>query len=668
MTKEMTVNMRFFVLILLIFAAANTQAQELIIGLSENPLCSGQPATIRTKSLTSLELPFVDDFSKQGVSVPDTKLWDKGKTVFVNTNYAIDPPTMGVATFDAFDGRGQMYANASSTSVFAADTLLSTPINLNQLAQDSIYLSFYIQPQGYGDMPEESDSLCLEFYSPNNDLWYRVWRTSVISATKLEFHNHLNRTVTIAENDSIGSRFFRIDIKIDQPKFLHDKFRLRFTNHVSISVHPAIAGRSTNADHWHLDYVYLDKNRSATNQNIPDIALVKQQRRLTTNYISVPAAHLAYAKPYLLENPMSLELVYKNFGMGIRSVARSFRLRTLAGSGRTISYSAGAENIADGRTVTLSYPVPQYEFSTVDDSAAIEIIGWIDTDNDPSDFRKALRFNDTIISVYTFKDHYAYDDGTAENGYGLFGTGSANGKVAVKFVTYRADSLRGVYLYFNRTLNDANRRHKFVVAVWDDAGGVPGKIIHRDDGGGEAHFHNELNSFVAYRFSKPVYLSQNEVFYVGWLQTDEGFINIGFDRNTNSREKTFFSIGQNWEQSAFSGSLMLRPIFCRSDIFPSDSIPLYNEPDSQNGNRGSFRAYPNPARSIIYLDEQLDNSPVLASKIELFALSGELLRVYQNVTGSIDLTTIPSGIYLIRVWTPDKRIRETKRIIVVSGQ
>ena len=662
MTKEFTENMKYFVFTLLILAATNMQAQELIVGLDENPLCTDKTARVRTRTLTSCELPFVDDFSRQGASVPDTKLWDNGKTVFVNNNYAINPPTKGVATFDAFDSRGQIYANAS-TSTFTADTLLSMPINLNYLEQDSIYLSFYIQPQGYGDLPEESDSLCLEFYSPIDDLWYRVWRAAVIADTKLEFRNHMDNTVIIAENDSIWAEFFRIDVKIDKSKFLHDNFRMRFTNHASISVHPAFPGRSTNVDHWHLDYVYLDKNRSAANQNIPDIALVKQHRGLTTNYLSVPATHLAYAKQYLLENPMNLELVYKNFGMGTRSVARSFRLRTLAGSGLTISYSAGAENIADGRTVTLSYPVPRYEFSTVDDSAAIEITGWIDTDNDPSDFRTALRFNDTVTSIYTFKDHYAYDDGSAENGYGLFGTGSANGKVAVRFSTYKADTLRGVYLYFNRTFNDANRKHKFVVAVWDDAGGIPGNIIHQDDGGGLAHFHDELNSFVAYRFSKPVYLSQNEVFYVGWLQTDEGFLNIGFDRNSNSREKTLFNIGQNWEQSAFSGSLMLRPIFCRADIFPSDSIPLYNEPVIQNG-KSSFFAYPNPTRNIVYLDEKLDNSPVVASKIELYALSGELVRVYQNVTGSIDLSAMQSGIYLMRVWTADKRVRETKRIIV----
>jgi hypothetical protein len=364
---------------------------------------------------------------------------------------------------------------------------------------------------------------------------------------------------------------------------------------------------------------------------------------------------------------MNLELNYTNFGWGTKSVTRNFRLRSLYGtSGKTLSYSAGAENIPNGSTINLSYPIPQYEFSITADSAALEVLSWIVTDNDPSDFRTALRYNDTNRIVYEFKDCYAYDDGTAENGYGLFGNGSSLGKVAVKFRTYMNDSLRGMYMYFNRAVNDVNRNNKFVVAVWNDAGGFPGELIHSETGGSPV-FRDSLNRYVAYKFAKPVYLPEGEIFYVGWLQTDEGFLNIGFDRNRNSKHNVFYNLGQLWEPSVFEGSLMIRPIFCLADSqFPSDHVTLESD-EAINRNRHAFKAYPNPARGIVYLEEENDNAPLTSSKIELYALSGELIKVFENVSGNIDVANVPPGIYLMRVWNADKNVREVKRIII-AGQ
>jgi hypothetical protein len=493
-----------------------------------------------------------------------------------------------------------------------------------------------------------------------------VWSASVVANNRIEISNHLNSTVTIIEDDSIGFKFFSSNIKIENSKYLTDNFGFRFINYASINIHPSFPGRSTASDHWHLDFVYLDKNRAERNTNIPDIALTGIPERQTTNYETVPATHFEYAEAELFDNPMNLELNYTNFGWGTRSVTRNFRLRSLYGaSGRTLSYSAGAENIPDGSTINLLYPIPRYEFSITGDSAAFEILSWIVTDNDPARFRAALRYNDTVRTVYEFKDCYAYDDGTAENGYGLFGNGSSSGKVAVKFRTYAADSLRGVYMYFNRAVNDVNTNHKFTVSVWNDAGGVPGELIHSETGGRPV-FRDSLNRYVAYKFAKPVSLSEGEIFYVGWLQTDEGFLNIGFDRNRNSKNNAFYNLGQVWEPSVFDGSLMIRPIFCSADSqFPSDYVELENNNDKMGRNMQTFKAYPNPARGIVYLEED-NNAPLTSFKIELYALSGELVKVFENVSGNIDVTNIIPGIYLMRVWNSDKQVREVKRIIVAA--
>jgi hypothetical protein len=650
-----------------IFLISEVEAQEVLTGLNENIHAPQAVKFPKTKSLFSIELPFIDDFSRSWQVVPNPELWIDSQSVYVNMAFAINPPTVGVATFDPFDSKGKIYEHADN-SVFAADTLTSGHILLAYSPSDSVSLSFYFQPKGYGDMPENADSLTLEFYSPADDVWNKVWGASIDANNRVTMSNHLTNTMTTVKDDSAGFKFFRANIKIENMKYLVNNFSFRFINYASISVHPSFPGRSTASDHWHLDFVYLDKNRTANNLNIPDVALTGAPKRLTANYETVPATHFEFAKTDLFDDPMNLELNYKNFGWGVRSVTRNFRLRTLYGaSGKTLSYSAGAENIPDGSTINLSYPIPRYEFSVTDDSAAFEILSWIVTDNDPSDFRKTLRYNDTNRIVYEFKDCYAYDDGTAENGYGLFGTGSSFGKVAVRFRTYMADSLRGLYMYFNRTVNEVNTNHRFTVAVWNDAGGVPGDLIYSETGGRPA-FKDSLNKYVAYKFETPVYLSEGEIFYVGWLQTDEGFLNIGFDRNRDSKNNAFYSLGQMWEPSVFEGSLMIRPIFCRAGSrFPSDHV-TFEDDTNENGNKNiqTFKAYPNPVRSIIYLEDN-DNVPLKLSKIELYAFSGELIKVFENVSGNIDVSNIPSGIYFMRVWNVDKKVHEVKKIII-AGQ
>lgn len=54
-----------------------------------------------------------------------------------------------------------------------------------------------------------------------------------------------------------------------------------------------------------------------------------------------------------------------------------------------------------------------------------------------------------------FYNYFAYDDGTPEFGYGLE---PARAMLAYQFRLVTMDTLSGVQLYFNRTLNDANYR------------------------------------------------------------------------------------------------------------------------------------------------------------------------------------------------------------------
>ena len=155
-------------------------AQEQLTGLSQNVQLTKCAKPIRRGNEAAVKLPFIEDFSNY-TGYPSAQLW-MDNYAFVNRSFAIVPPTIGVATLDALDADGRIYAHADRDA-FPADTLTSRPIRLDSnftqhrrmLIGDSLYFSFYYQPAGgcvnvpavewerVGDAPEFNDDLILEF-------------------------------------------------------------------------------------------------------------------------------------------------------------------------------------------------------------------------------------------------------------------------------------------------------------------------------------------------------------------------------------------------------------------------------------------------------------------------------------------------------------------------
>ena len=149
----------------------------------------------KSKSINRISLPFIDDFSNY-LDIPNPSLWENSGA-WVNTDYPFLPPTIGVLTLDALNSEGQLYSLANSTG-FSADTISSCYIRLDSTLvpnkipltpEDSIFLSFYVQPGGgYGPIWEskkkkkkKKDSLVLQFYSKEDNIWNSVWKTQGLS-------------------------------------------------------------------------------------------------------------------------------------------------------------------------------------------------------------------------------------------------------------------------------------------------------------------------------------------------------------------------------------------------------------------------------------------------------------------------------------------------------
>lgn len=649
--------------VLAILFSANTNAQELLLGLQENPAAkkasekrSGQ---IQLQSGRTCELPFIDDFSRNTGFIPDQTKW-QSTSVYINNSYGMNAPSVGVATFDAINSKGVLY-NVGHVYSEPADTLLSHNINL-VYPLDSIYLTFYFQAGGYGDMPEARDSLILQFY--NGSDWKTVWSAYPVITDSTMVENYYRRegkSVRTTRVDSLPKHFFKAHVKVDRAEFLISNFQMRFINHASVAINNFVPGRASNADHWNLDYVYLDKGRNSRDTVIKDVAITMPQQPLSTMYEEIPWSHYnSDARAKMFGSNLKISLTYNNLGWGTRNVARHFEITPMFGNGEYLSMSGGAENIDDFETFDRTYQLPDYDFYSDTDSAQFEVKSYLITDSDPD--RQDYRYNDTTTYYHRFYNCYAYDDGTAENGYGLFGAGSSVGEVGIQFYCFASDSLRGVYMYFNRTINNANEGNAFKLTIWSDDNGIPGEVLYTQ-GATKPTYSDSLNQFVAYKFTKPIFIGRKTNFYIGWQQTNDDFINVGYDRNRNHADKVFYNIGNGWEPSIYTGSPMIRPIFSTEAEFPDDPILPPTPPAS--GSTGIILS-PNPATDFMRMSWTTNTTETYTIKrVEFYDLRGRLVKVDNSGNDIVSVADLQAGTYIVRI-SDGKTIKETKKIIVAK--
>ncbi|MBO4328304.1 MAG: hypothetical protein J5831_02710, partial [Bacteroidales bacterium] len=124
-----------------------------------------QGTTAPSRDSQALTLPFYDDFSGT-LAYPDALKW-ADRNVYVNPGFPLHPVTRNAATFDVLDAEGHVYDYAISNP-FIAEHLTSNVLRLDSVFDpepraltpaDSLYLSFFYQPQGNGNAPEAGDSL-----------------------------------------------------------------------------------------------------------------------------------------------------------------------------------------------------------------------------------------------------------------------------------------------------------------------------------------------------------------------------------------------------------------------------------------------------------------------------------------------------------------------------
>ena len=497
-------------------------AQEGVFPIRVNPILrdnhasgTGSHRAVTLRSLDTLALPFLDDFSYTGYD-PDPQLW-ADRHVFRNNDMAIRPPGQGVVTFDGLDTTGRPYDNSALSASGRADFLTSLPLRLGPFsAVDSLVLTLAYQSAGWSESPEPSDSLILEFQSING-AWNKVW---------------------FANGSSVHPFRFAI-IGINDPQYLYDGMRMRWVNYGSLT---------GLVDCWHLDYVYLNSGRTSSDTLFSDIALVQTNATYLRPYRSMP-----------LNQFMEDTSRFLNPTHGV----------TVVNNGSSVSYDRSYRVFAQNASVPLlnSAPLPSLTLGTLGNSGLIFQRFPVPTSSADSLTLRIeyavqalvdnLNRNDTLVESVKLWNEFAYDDGTAETGYGI---NVVAGSCANKFWLSKPDTLRGVWMYFTQAAANASNE-LFVLKVWSQIqeGGRAATEIFRSTIPYRPRYGDSIGHFQYFAINPPLLVQDS--FYVGWQQETPGLINIGLDRNdTLVRYNRWFNTQGIWEESSIAGSWMIRPV------------------------------------------------------------------------------------------------------------
>ena len=103
------------------------------------------------------------------------------------------------------------------------------------------------------------------------------------------------------------------------------------------------------------------------------------------------------------------------------------------------------------------------------------------------------------------------------------------------------------------TLTDKSKK-LFSLFVWDEKNGLPNTIIYQDNDFAPQQpiYQDKRNKFTNYYFQDFKRLQMTGTFFIGIKQFDQDPLNIGFDVNTVTNSKMYYSnSGADWNKSFY---------------------------------------------------------------------------------------------------------------------
>lgn len=594
-----------------------------------------KPAPNAKTTTKLLKLPFFDDFSANKTIFPDTSRWELGGGTYVSNTITIDHPTRNVVVLDGTNINGLPYEINSPSAEGITDILTSQPIDLSGLAaKDLVYISFFWRGKGLGEIPDQNDTLRLQFKNLQGD-----WK---------------NTRFVKSGKDVVNKFQFADSLHINDAAYLYKGFQFRFL---------AKGRLSGQYDNWFIDYVYLnrrieadDKREKPTKAFYQDVATVTPISPFLKRYSAMPVSQ--YLVRPELETADSLTALMSNLNNAPNPLATRFTIideltkkviqqANPFGKDSTQFINETSSQLRKIKLLPLQIAagtkkvslLTNYFIRTTDDSPTKKQIKDID-----------LTVNDTISSRTTMDSTYAYDDGSAE--YVAY-MNKPLGRTAVRFVLNKPDKIGGVKMNLSPILKDISGQG-FTLMVWDSRNGKPDKALFQRSY--KIKYPTNRDGFVDFPFlqgDSAISVAVKDTFYVGWIQTSTDFMTIGLDKNNSRAENIFVNTGVEWasykntggDLPAFEGNLMLRP------YLGSARVPIVLSTSKEEKTEDDWVIYPNPTNGIVRWNSDE------VKEVQVFSVGGNTMISFpQPGSRQVNISNLPTGKYLIRLSNDNRSV------------
>ncbi len=577
----------------------------------------------------TLKLGFMDDFTSTNV-YPDTRIW-MDKQVYINSHFPISPPSYGVATFDNLNEKGVPYRPLSGNTHGASDTLTSNPINLknyiklsvvtNYSIADSIYLSFFYQAQGLGDILDNSDSLVLKF-KKSDGTWKTVWK----------------------QTGSGVKPFKQVLVGILSNDYLYSGFQFRFINFTK---------NTGNMNQWHLDYVRMNLGRNRHDTLIAEVAINKIPIGPLKFYESMPYNHFKVNPNFHVLDSVILTIRNNTFETSPINVGFGYTAYNKYNSIiKNIPFGAVNENVNSQIDFSRKLISPSLDtFSSKSPQISVKYkINLLSNDITTSEYNN-LGNNNEYTKTTKFENYFAHDDGTAEGGFGLDYASLPNGPgyVAIKHQLDKADTLRGLSIFFNRSIADVQYKY-FELKIWksisEPPSPNPNDVTIYTLPLNTTIYKDSINGFVDFIFDTILPMTAG-TYYVGWKQNNNFMLNVGYDNNYlyaksgGKNPNIFYNLLGYWESVSanVTGAVMIRPIV-------GAKIKTLTNIEKTITQDIDITIYPNPIaeNDILKIESETE-----FKTIKLIDITGKTVFETNENTHEIPVKHLQSGLYIIQI-------------------
>lgn len=588
---------------------------------SNAPFAVNQPA----QTQSTVNIPFWEDFSTS-FQIPSVSKWSNSDNVRISNGLGNNAPSLNVAVFDGVDVNGAPY-NASSLLNGATDSLTSQLVDLSTLSvdqADSVYLSFFWQLNGNGEIPDSEDSLVLQFKNTLGE-WSNMWSQT-------------------GGRDNESVEFTQTLVQVPQ-SFFHADFQFRFQSY------SRLAGAF---DTWLVDYIFLNDSRHPNDIASVDRALTKRPSYLIGPYSAMPTEQF-FANParYLVETGAELFNLNSFFqpiqySTVVRETSTDVLVETLDDETvvnpltgeferRSITSPILNSSLLDASADSLLLETT-YFIRSGDNFFIEDINPGVDTTfNQQVDYR----VNDTVRITTVLDDYLAYDDSDPDFAAGINQRG---GQLAYSYFAEERALLTHVDINFP-FVQQAGEPIK--VFVWKKLDNEPESVLFENPYSIlRPSFIGELR---AYQLDTPVFVQ--DTFYIGFQQATNEFLAVGLDKNKDTGDKMFFNVSGEWSANeSVQGSFLMRPRFDKT-IAANFVAPNEITPVAPN-------IYPNPSAGRFFIEGSIES-------LSVFDNWGQQSN-FSVKTGEgglwIDLAKNKKGIYLLKFFKEGKLF--TKRIIL----